>query len=51
MKKILITILLLFITIVETYFITINNLQITNVEKTETGELITINNNNYYYEY
>lgn len=50
-KKIILMLAILAITILTTYFITIYNLKIENVQRTETGELITINGQDYYYEF
>lgn len=51
MKKYIFIILSIVTTAIITYFLTIYNLKITNVEKSESGELITINNQKYYIEY
>lgn len=45
-KKIILMLAILAITILTTY-----NLKIENVQRTETGELITINGQDYYYEF
>lgn len=50
-KKIILMLAILAITILATYSMTIYNLKIENVQRTETGELITINGQDYYYEF
>lgn len=51
MKKIILNLLIALCLIICTYFITIYNLKIEQVEKTEQGELITINGQKYFYEF
>lgn len=51
MKKLIIFIIYTLVLVLGTYFITVRNLKITDVEPVEEGIMITINNNNYYYEF
>lgn len=51
MKKLIIFIIYTLILMLGTYFVTIHNLKVTDVEPAEEGVMITINNNNYYYEF
>ena len=48
MKKLIIFIIYTLILVLGTYFVTIHNLKVTDVEPAEEGVMITINNNNYY---
>lgn len=51
MKKVILNIFISFCLIIGTYFITIYNLKIENIEITEDGEIITINKQKYFYEF
>lgn len=52
MKKLIIFIIYTLVLVLGTYFITVRNLKITDVEPVEKGVImITINNNDYYYEF
>lgn len=46
LKKILVTLII----IIVTYLFTIYNLKVENVEQSEGGYLITVNNQNYFFE-
>lgn len=51
MKKIILNLLIALCLIICTYFATIYNLRIDRIRITEQGELITINGQDYFYEF